>query len=141
MRKTIGKAIIGITITLAIALLPLLVSGNEPITGTGYYAPYYVHLSGDRLFRFILFIGLSLTGIVILIPFKKIYKRTFYPAFIGVISGIISGLIFPVEVSGWSRLNVFDFNNRIFLTIFGVSLFISLMSLGISLLKDDKITH
>lgn len=54
-KKTIGVLIIGSAITLALAFLPLLISGDNPLTGAQNASAYNNHLSGDELFKYILF--------------------------------------------------------------------------------------
>lgn len=134
-KKVFGISIIGTAITLAIAFLPLLIAGDYPITGTSASAPYNNQLSGDKLFKFILFIGFSIVVIFLLKDSKKIYKSICYPTLIGIICAIILGLSFPIRVYGWTRGNVFDFNTTIFFIILGIGVFISLMSIGINLLR------
>jgi hypothetical protein len=66
-KKTLGIVIIGVAITLFIAFIPLLILGERNPGSSIYSASNYdQHLSGYRLFKYILFIGLSLVTMIAL---------------------------------------------------------------------------
>jgi hypothetical protein len=165
-RKIIGTVIIGVAITLAIASIPLLISGTDPITDklivytsayTGnvnmsqedliFYKKYgnrevisrslrQDQLQGDYLFLSIVFMGLSIVGMVVLKGNNIVLKAIIYPTLIGTILSIPLGIYFSaIESSGTYRLEL-RFNWILFFVIFGIGVFISLISLGTYLQKN-----
>lgn len=90
-RKTIGTIIIGVAITMAIALIPLIFWGNDPLTGTAVGPAYNVQLEGNNLFVYLLFIGLSVVAFFVLKNFSKVIRSVFLPSITGTICGILTG--------------------------------------------------
>lgn len=139
-RKILGRIIIGVAITLAVAFLALLIRGTDQIIDN--YNPNWSlpviqqRFEGDSLFLDILFVGLFIVTIITLKDFKKSLKSIFYPTSIGVIIGIILGIFIPSSADS-TRFYIFlEFNWTLFFVISGIGVFISLIALGINLLKD-----
>lgn len=133
-KRTLGTIIIGIAITLAVAITPLLIFGDDPITGTSVGPPYNVQLEGDNLFVYLFFIGLSIVTMIALRKSKKNIKTIIYPTLIGVIGGIVLGIIIPIHQL--NRYHVHEFNIVLFYAILGVGIFISLIVLGRYLIQS-----
>jgi len=133
-RKTLGKVIIGVAITLAISFLPWIIAGDDPITGSSY-SRYNVYLEGNKLFIYLLFIGLSTVTIISLKNSKKIVKLFCYPPLMGIIIGLLLGIMFPTNRPAGTVANYMEFNIVLFWVVFGIGVFISLISIGTSLLK------
>lgn len=134
-KKTLGTTIIGVAITLAIALIPLIIWGDDPLTGTAVGPAYNVQLEGKNLFVYLLFIGLSIVAFFVLKDSTKTLRSIFLPTIVGTICGILSGILFPAR-----QINmyvVYEFNKTVFIIIFGFGIFISLITLGIYLQKRE----
>jgi len=136
-KKTIGTIIIGIAVTFAVSLIPLLIFRDQPATGNFLGHPYHVQLEGTSLFKNLLCIGLSIVTLIALRNSKNIIKKFFYPALIGVIAGILFGIIIPVRQHGGSfGSEVYEFNKVLFYVFLGIGSFISLIMLGTHLTKS-----
>lgn len=145
-KEVLGKLIIGIAITLAIASIPLFISGTERITDKLIlFTPAYVGgrniaqypLQGHSLAISLLFIGLSIVGLVTLKDSKRFFKSVIYPILISTILGITLGAYFAVIYPTNSIHYAFElyFNWNLFFMILGLGVFISLITLGTNLLK------
>ena len=133
-RKTLGRIIIGVAITLAISFIPLVIAGDDQITPYSY-SRYNDHLEGIDLFVYILVIGLSIVALIALKESKKAIKTFCYPPLIGIVLGIFLGVIFPTNRPAGTVANYMEFNIILFWVVFGIGVFISLISVGTSLLK------
>lgn len=137
MKKTVGTIIIGIAITLAVSLLPLLIWRDQPATGNTLGRPYYIQLEGTSLFKYLLFIGLSIVTMIGLRNSKKIMKAILYPALTGIIIGILLGIVIPVRQHGGSfGSEVYEFNNVLFYVFLGIGSFVTLIVLGTRLTRS-----
>jgi len=134
-KKAFGVAILGISITVFLALIPLLIFGDSPIGDKAFDGYYNYYLEGTALFKWILGIGLSITLLIVLKFFTKSLRITLYPTILSVILGIIIGLLFPVRVWGESIAFVYDFNTTVFLITLSVGIFISLIVYSTNLIK------
>lgn len=129
-KKKIGRIIIGVVITLVIALIPLIIYGEDPIAGNRLR--YNAYLKGVSLFQYLLAIGLSCVIILNLIGSKRIVKGIIYPILICLIIAILLGVIFPIYCGG----NNFCFNKKVFWIFSVAGLFISAIDLAIYLMKE-----
>lgn len=133
-RKTLGTIIIGVAITLAISFIPLLIAGSDQITAYSD-SRYNEHLTGTNLFICLLFIGLSTVTMISLKNSKKIVKLFCYPPLMGIIIGLLLGIMFPTNRPAGTVANYMEFNIVLFWIVFGIGVFISLISIGTNLLK------
>ena len=163
-RKTLGTVIIGLAITLAIASIPLIIAGTDPITEklivhtsayTGnvnitHQADYYTRmlrgeivsrrlyqgqLTGVSLFLSILFMGLSIITVVVFKKAKYFIKLIIYPPLICSTIGIfVANFFSAVDSDARFELDL-AFNWTLFFVIFGIGVFISLISLGSYLIR------
>jgi hypothetical protein len=163
-RKTLGTIIIGVAITLAIASIPLIIAGTDQITDklivhTSAYtgnvnitnqADYYTRmlrgevvsrklfqgqLTGVSLFLSILFMGISVVTMVAFKEAKYSIKAIIYPTLIFSTIGIFIANIFSAVDSDTRFELDLAFNWTLFFVIFGLGVFISLISLGNDLIK------
>ena len=107
-KKPVGVFVIGFAISLFLAVLPLLIFGDNSIT--------------------IIFISKY---------FQKILRKILLPSLFGCILGIILGLLFPVRVWGETIAYVYAFNLTLFLIIISAGIFISLVVLGTIIIKNS----
>lgn len=136
-KKPIGAFIIGLAITLFVSVLPLLIFGDDPIGNKSNDQIYNYHLEGNAMFKWILGIGLSTTIIIISKYFQRNLRKILIPSLLGCILGIILGLLFPVRVWGETITYVYDFNLTLFLITISVGIFITLILLGTTLIKNS----
>ena len=153
--KTIGIFIIGMSITLLIAILVLLLyddlslwdqlvedrvwikgdktyqglGGQEITVHGGWLRIMSYQFTSDNIFMELLFIGTAITSIIAINNYKKILKAIVYPISIGLISGTLLGVFIP-EVSKGTYQNSFYFNTNIFIIVLALGFFISLISVG-----------
>ena len=120
--RIIGIFIIGISITLLIAITFLFLS--DPIRQCGWKYNYVI--TAKDFFLYSLFLGIPITSMIALWNHKKLLKDIVYPISIGLIMGILLGILFPSNYS---------FNKTILLAILTLGFFISLISIGRYFLK------
>jgi len=132
--RTLGKGIIGLSISLFLAVIPIFFAGKyqTEIFGKIFY------LNWKELFGYVFLIGIGITVLVCLNDFKAILKSIMYPFISGLIIGPILGFLFPTrEYYSEAHYN-FNFNTTIMVITICLGGIISLLVSGILLLKKNR---
>ena len=137
MKKFIGTSIIVLAITIAIAIIPLVIFGNDEIS-----RDHDQFLTGTILFYYILVLGICFLIFYVVSKYNKItdkdlpkvYQSITYIIISGIIIGGFIGLFLPKEMRSSSGMDPFpyyyEFNTMGLLIPIGLGVIISLIIYG-----------